>query len=99
MTRDEIVDQIGELIRQHKEGLRGSIHQEPYKGDLFRLFAEAFNAGLIIRSSQHLLADALADVLSERYPKIVDSQPFQDLRTMWRDWAYACRHVDQLKLR
>jgi hypothetical protein len=101
MTRDEIVDGVGGFIRQHKDGLRGSIHQEPYKGDLFRFFADAFNQGLISGPSQpgYLSADALADTLGERVPEIVGSKPFQELHAMWGEWTYAWRHVDQLSRR
>jgi hypothetical protein len=101
MDRNEIVDTLGELLRQHKDGLRGSIHQEPYRGDLFKLFAEAFNQGLITTPSQpgYLSADALSDTLSERVPEILDSQPFRDLHTMWGEWTYAWRHIDQLQRR
>src|SRR4051794_21757140 len=42
VNREEILDRIVLLLRQHNEGLRGTIHQEPYKGDFFELFAAAF---------------------------------------------------------
>jgi hypothetical protein len=47
MDREEIIEGIITYLRQHKNNLRGSIHQEPYKGDFFKLFAAAFNAGYL----------------------------------------------------
>jgi hypothetical protein len=52
MTRLELVDQIIELLRRHKDGRAGSIHQDPYKSDFFRLFADAYNAGMMHRADQ-----------------------------------------------
>ena|SRR6202049_2929495 len=57
MNREEIIDHIIALLRQHEENenkvrLRGSIHQEPYKVDFFKLFAAAFNAGMMANDPQ-----------------------------------------------
>ncbi len=41
MERSEIIDGVVDLLRLHNDGLRGTIHQEPYKGDFFKLFAAA----------------------------------------------------------
>jgi hypothetical protein len=43
---DEIVEGVITLLRQHQDNLRGSFHQEPYKGDFFKLFAAAYNVSL-----------------------------------------------------
>ena len=85
------------LLRQHKDGVRGSIHQEPYKGDFFELFAIAFNGGLITSGGQpgYLSADALADIINERAPDVTDSHAFGHLHTFWREWAYAWRRCDE----
>jgi hypothetical protein len=46
MTHDKIVDQVITLLRlQGKHG--GHFHQEPYKGDFFRLFVLANERGLL----------------------------------------------------
>ena len=46
MSLDEIVSEIIQLIRTRDE-LGGYFQQEPYKGDFFRLFVAAFDAGLL----------------------------------------------------
>ena len=98
MTRDEILEGVIDLLRQHQKGMRGTIHQEPYKGDFFRFFAAAWNAGLLMNTPQpsgYLSADALADVLAERAPDVVDTERWDttwfSLLTMWGDWTYAWR--------
>ena len=93
-----MLDQIEELLRQHKDGLRGSLHQEPYKGDLFRLFAAAFNGGLIDSANQsdYLSADALTDTLATRAPKLLDQESWHNLRRFWSDWTYAWQQVHLL---
>ena len=97
MERDQIIEEIAKLLRQHIDGLRGTIHQEPYKGDFFGLFAAAFNSGLIKSPGQkdYLSAEALTDVLAERAPETVDSDAFQHLRTFWNEWTYAWRRRNQ----
>lgn len=70
MTSEDVLDQIEELLRQSRDGTRSSIDREPNKGDLFRLFAAAFNGGLIDSSGQssNFHADALVNTLTNRAP-------------------------------
>jgi hypothetical protein len=101
MIRDQIVDGIIELLRQHQNKLRGTIHQEPYKGDFFGLFASAFNAGLLDRSQRvYLSADALTDIIVTRAPEVVDSKTpyttWSNFRDFWREWDYAWSRTDQI---
>ena len=104
MNREEIIDHIIALLRQHegnenKVRLSGSIHQEPYKVDFFKLFAAAFNAGMMANDPQpqdYLSADALADILAERAPDVVDRKTFGDLHAFWQEWTYAWKHSDEL---
>src|ERR1700730_16381411 len=101
-NRNEILDGIVGLLRQHKEGLRGTIHQEPYKGDFFRFFAAAWNAGLIDQPQPpgYLSADALADAPADCAPDVVDIERWDTtwfaLLTMWGEWTYAWRRRDQI---
>lgn len=99
MTHEEIIKGVIELLRQHKSGLRGSIHQEPYKGDFFKLFAAAFNAGLITNPGQrnYLSADALTSVIVARAPELVDDATWDNLLTFWQEWSYAWKHQNQIQ--
>lgn len=71
--------------------MAGSIHQEPYKGEFFRLFAAAFNGGLIENSAQasYLGAEALNDVVKARAPELVGNTRWTTLVMFWREWTYA----------
>lgn len=99
MDREQVIREISNLLSQHIKGCRGSIHQEPYKGDFFRLFATAFNAGLIESPGQpgHLSADALTDILSEKFPETVDNETFHNLHTFWQEWTYAWKRCSEIR--
>jgi len=99
MDREQIVRALADLLDQHRNGLRGSMHQEPYKGDFFRLFAAAFNAGLIEEPGQtgYLSADALSDVLTDRFPETVESEEFSILHSFWGEWTYAWRRRNEIQ--
>ena len=80
MTKDEIVDEVISLLRDHKAGRRGSIHQDPYKHDFFRLFATAYNAGMMKSGSPDFLrADALTEMIATRAPELVEGEVWQGL--------------------
>lgn len=90
MAREEIIERVISLVRATEENkLRGSIHQEAYKEDFFRLFAEAFNAGMMHGSDDVLYADALADAVGERAPELVETNTFRTLHTFWHEWTFA----------
>jgi hypothetical protein len=95
VNRDDIVDEIARLLHEHIDGYRGTIHQEPY--DFFRLFAAAFNAGLIESPgrSLYLSADALADILATRAPETVECETFRSLHAFWHEWTYAWKRRGQ----
>ena len=99
MSKESIVQALEVLLRQHKTGVRGSAQQEPYKGDFFRQFAEAFNEGLFDHSAQSdlLTPDALLDSLTSRSPELLKLDAWHTLHACWREWAYAWRHT-HLKL-
>jgi hypothetical protein len=101
MSYDEIIEGLIDLLRQHKEGVRGSIGQEPNKGDLFKLFSSASKEGFLDRSAgtNNLRADAMADTLVDIAPELVDSSAhnttWSELYTFWREWTYAWTHADE----
>ncbi len=41
MTQEEIIKALIVLLDGHRTGPRGSLQQEPYKGDFFELFVQA----------------------------------------------------------
>ncbi len=85
MTREEVLDKIEALLRQSKDGTRGSIDHESNKGDLFRLFAAAFNSGLIDSPGQYdnLHADVLVNILARRAPDLTDHVALHTLYGFW----------------
>jgi len=95
-SRNEIVDDVIELLRQHNENRRGYIHQEPYKADFFRLFAAAFNGGMMNRFDDCLYADALGDSIADRAPDVLGTKTWDELYSMWGAWTYAWKQADQL---
>lgn len=98
MNRDDVVSKVVELLQLHKDGLRGSLHQEPYKADAFKVFAEAFNSGLIESQGQadYLSADALLNILNSRAPELVTQEAWDILYRFWTDWDYAWKNADKL---
>lgn len=96
MSKEAIVQAIEDLLRQHKDGLRGSVHQEPYKGDIFRQFSAAYNEGLLdrsIASADYLSADVLADILVSRAPDLLIHNALREIQTFWLEWTYAWHHA------
>jgi hypothetical protein len=103
MNGEQIIDEFIALLRRHDTVVyrSASLHQEPYKGDFFKLFAAAYNAGLMKRNPEpipYLSADALTDIIVSRAPDIVDSENFRTVRSFWQEWTYAWeRSGDVLK--
>ena len=52
MTRSEILQKIIEYLDLQVDGMMGEIYQDPYRGEFFELFAEAYNQGLIANNSE-----------------------------------------------
>ena len=65
MKRDEIIEEVTSYLNSQFQGGKGSIHQEPYKMDAFKLFAEAYNQGFIEDGS--LRADALQEAIKAQW--------------------------------
>lgn len=97
MDREEIIQGVVNFLRLYKDV--GTIHQEPYRENVFRLFAAAFNGGLIASPAHpgYLSADALANIIAERAPEVVNSKNCHDLHTFWEEWTYAWRRCGELR--
>ena len=93
MMRNEILEKVILLLRQHKDGSRGSIHQEPWKADFFMIFAEAYNAGMMHGTDGLLTADALTASVTDRAPELAEGQTWEALHRFWSDWTYAWAHA------
>ncbi len=101
MTPEKIIEEIIDCLDSHLKGGRGYIGQEPYKGDFFKLFKEAYRNGYFEDStSQRLTGDALRDILKERWLKEDGKNDermklMERLFTMWNEWRYAWDHYDR----
>ena len=97
MTFEEIINRLIDKLRAHAAGKLGHMQQEPYKGDLFRIFASAYNSGFMEKSagSQYLSADSLRDLLVARAPDIIDNKVVYDFFDLWSEWRYAWDHANQ----
>lgn len=94
MNNNAIVERVIELLRGHQNeargvSMRGSISQEPYKADFFKVFANSFN-----RSGDHITADALADAIADKGPEFVANNTWHEMYRFWSDWTYAWKHVE-----
>jgi len=88
MIHGKIVDEIiGLLRRQDEQG--GFFHQEPYKGDFFRLFVAATGEGNGLR------ADRLHDIIASRAPELFDGENWPLLFAAWSEWDYAWSRARQ----
>ncbi len=104
MDYDEIIQKVLSLLALHIKG-DAYIGQEPYKGDFFKIFKEAYRGGYCDlqrpRLGQLLTADALTDVINTRWESESDREEERKqkilgtLNTMWREWIYAWDHYVQ----
>ncbi len=91
MKETEIVDAVIELLREHAS----EIHQDPYKHDFFRLFAAAYNAGMIHGGGQSFLR--LNALIFARAPQLAAGSAWDNLYQFWSEWTYAWDHVSELR--
>ena len=96
MTPDEIIKRIIDYLDGHLGGSRGSMHQEPYKGDFFKLFREAYDNGYFDESSRPgLRGDALREKIIERWFTGGDAtdekrwELMNEFSVTWDEWRYA----------
>jgi hypothetical protein len=99
MTLDEIVDEIIQLTRTRDE-LGGYFQQEPYKGDFFRLFVAAFDAGLLKPTApKSLKLDSLIDIIGVRDPDVFDGETWTMFSAAWPEWDYAWSRAKEAEQR
>lgn len=96
MTHSKILQTLSSYVSQHLDGIRGSLGQEPYLGDIFSQFAEA----QLLRNDSDGLApqltgDGVVDGILERLSEhsIQDPEKRQELAKrigrLWDAWEYA----------
>jgi len=93
MTQEEIITRLIDLLVFHLQGGFGSVHQDPYKNDIFKLFREAYRKRYFESfSTPRLTGDGLRDTLQVRWNTANETQR-KDLAeavlTMWVEWRYA----------
>jgi len=88
-TVDSLKNVMRSHIADHISGQRGSIHDEPYKQDLFRLLVRAYQELFIADLSGEHLRESLQDLAdeSDTARTIVD-----EFCAMWDEWTYALTH-------
>jgi hypothetical protein len=99
MTNEEIFDLINKCLDQHIRGVRGYIREEPYIGDLFKLFAAADeNRKSAQESASYITGDGLVNEIGDRSQQTDTPEHhhrkiclLQELGVMWKDWDYAWR--------
>jgi hypothetical protein len=97
MTNEEIISCINDYLNEHASETRGYIRQEPYRGDLFELFAAACsNRKAAGQSASHITSDGLVEEIAgwsrdsdtpEYNQKKLDL--LRKLGAMWAEWDYA----------
>ena len=96
MNAEEIITEIIAFLDARlppPAGGGGYMGQEPYKGDLFNLFSEAYHNGYInLGASPYLSADGLKEIIVARWQNGTEDQRYKQidrLCTMWQEWHYA----------
>ena len=90
MSREQILTEVIAYLDSQHRGGTGSLYQEPYRMDFFKLFAEAYNQGLIINGS--LDADRLYESLKGQWLTHEDEEdkkrlPYLDkVHIAWYEW-------------
>lgn len=92
MTAPEIFRKIEEHLDMTHKQILGNMRQDPYRSDLFKLFAEAYRNRFFDEESEPLLTgDAILVKLERRW--VADNEERRkllwDFTTMWNDWRYA----------
>lgn len=90
MTGDEIVDKVYKLLTLFGNPLQNnmSLAQDPYRGDLYKIFIAAAQSGCTKHSSQNFMgADGLVDELIARgIPPTLSN--LELIAHNWRAWSY-----------
>lgn len=94
MQAEEILDALEEYLGQYVGGTRGLAWQAPYKGDLFKLFLQAYKQGYVQSiGPAPLTGSAIRDELIARYQPQNPSQEqiefLDQIVILWDAWSYA----------
>jgi hypothetical protein len=95
MTREYIIRCAIEYLEQHLTEGRGAMSQEPYRGDWFRLFKEAYRGGFLIAGvADSLRPDAFAEIIVTRWFTDDDrddarAKLMHSFLQRWEEWRYA----------
>ena len=102
MTQDEIIERIIVYLDQHLKGGRGYVGQEPYKGDFFKLFKEAYRNNFFdVSSRPRLTGDSLSDIVVTRWftgDEVEDDKRrhfMEQIFPKWDEWRYAWNHYEE----
>jgi hypothetical protein len=94
MQSDEILDALEEYLGQYVGSTRGFAWQEPYRGDLFRLFLQAYKQGYVSSAGPaSLTGSTIRNTLSTRVQPADPSQDqldfLEQIAILWDAWGYA----------
>jgi hypothetical protein len=94
MQADEILDALEEYLRQYVGRTREFAWQAPYKGDLFKLFMQAYKQGYVQSTGPApLTGGAIRDELIARYqpghPSQEQREFLDQIVILWDAWSYA----------
>lgn len=94
MQSEEILDALEEYLGQYVGGTRGLAWQEPYRGDLFKLFLQAYKQGYVQSAGPSpLTGSAIRDEILARSQPTNPSQGQRDfldqIVILWDAWGYA----------
>jgi hypothetical protein len=94
MQTEEILDALEEYLRQYVGHTRGLAWQEPYKGDLFKLFMQAYKQGDVQSTGPApLIGSAIQQELIARYrpgtPSPEQLEFLEQIVILWDAWSYA----------
>lgn len=88
MSKRHLLERIKDhLIQLATTG--ATIHQEPYKSDLYRIFTEAAKSGYINDYEYgNMHADCVLSDLIEVVDVPEDDKNLKPLHSMWEEWSY-----------
>lgn len=85
----ELLDILANHINQHVKGWRGSIHQEPYKGD----FLVIFKALHFRKKKARDFSDIHIKIKNKLLKNEQTEEVINNLRPLWNEWCYCWRYI------
>jgi len=94
MQSEEILDALEEYLGQYVGGTRKLAWEDPYRGDLFKFFLQAYKQGYAQSASPApLTGSAIRDELIARYqpqnPSHEQIEFLDQIVILWDAWSYA----------